>query len=109
MSMHDGISVRLGGDEFIVPALTFRQLRTLLPKLDRLQDPGARFDAAQLDAVVDIAHAALGRNYPDLTREDLEDRLTFADVPNVIAAVLTGSGLSQPITQGARADDPVGE
>jgi hypothetical protein len=106
--MHEGLTVRLGGDEFVVPALTFRQLRTLLPKLDRLQDPAAGFDAGQLDAVVDIAHAALGRNYPDLSREDLEDRLTFADVPILISAVLTGSGLARPTAE-ARADDFAGE
>ncbi len=102
---HEGMKLVLGGDDFVVPPLTFRQLRQLLPKLGRLQDPAATFDVEQLDAVTDIAHAALGRNYPEMTREDLEERLTFADVPAVIAAVLTGSGLAQE----AGADAGAGE
>ncbi len=107
MLRHEGLKLVLAGEEFIIPPLTFRQLRTLLPKLGKLQDVDAAFDEEQLDAVADIAHAALSRNYPSLTREELEDHLTFADVPAVITAVLTGSGLSQPA--GARADDFAGE
>ena len=93
----DGVKLTLDGREWIVPPLNFRQLKTLLPKLDDLQSASSGFDAAHLDAVTDLVEAALTRNYPDLTRHRIEEMITIADIPKVIAAVLTGSGFDKQV------------
>ncbi len=102
MTLHDGVCLTLGGRDFVVPALTFRQLKTLLPRLNRLQQAGGALEPEHLDIVTDLVEAALTRNYPDLTREEIESLLTFADMGPAISAVLLGSGF-------ARADAPPGE
>jgi hypothetical protein len=109
MVPHEGVSLTLAGREFIVPALTFRQLKTLLPRLNRLQAAaGGALEAEHLDIVTDLVEAALTRNYPELSREEIEERLTFAAMPRAIAAVLLGSGLTQATPPGM-GDTPPGE
>lgn len=92
--MIDGVTVRMGGRDWVVPALTLGQLRKLGPRIDQISaGPGAAMDGEAIAALVQIVAAALSRNYPDITAEQVEDLLDLGNSQAVLKAVLTGSGL----------------
>ncbi|HUC62651.1 MAG TPA: hypothetical protein VMF53_11925 [Alphaproteobacteria bacterium] len=96
---YDGVPVRLGTREWIVPALNLRQLRRLAPKFALLGSVGAGMGEEQIDALVEIAHAALGRNYPTLTEDQVAELIDLANAGTLVKAIVGVSGL----TQGPRA------
>jgi len=93
----EGAAVRFGGKDWIVPPLTLGAIRRLRPEIEALgpQAEGvAPADAmSQLDNVLAIVHAALVRNYPDLTIESLADQLELTVLADVVKAVFEVSGL----------------
>jgi hypothetical protein len=89
-----GITIAMGGRDWIVPPLTLGQLRRLGPQLERIaNDLQASMGEAAISAVVDIVTAALSRNYPEITAAQVEELLDLGNSPAVVRAVLTGSGL----------------
>src|SRR5581483_9382921 len=90
----DGVIVHMGGRDWTVPPLTFKQLRRLQPQLERLATIGAAATPEQIVAVSEIVQAALSRNYPNFTIDDVEEMLDLGNAARVIAAILTGSGLT---------------
>jgi hypothetical protein len=88
-----GITIAMGGADWVVPPLTLGQLRRLMPKLQELGDPGQPMAGPQIAVLVEIVAAALQRNYPDATAERVEELLDLGNAAPVLAAVLTGSGL----------------
>jgi hypothetical protein len=91
--MIPGVAVEMNGEEWVVPPLTLGQLRRLMPKLRQLTQIGAAMGEEQIAVLVEIVSAALQRNYPDLTSEDVERLLDLGNASRVLNAVLTGSGL----------------
>jgi hypothetical protein len=91
--MIDGIVVRMGGREWVVPPLTLGQLRKLMPKVRELSNIGADMEETQISALVEIVSAALMRNYTEATTDLVENLLDLGNAGDVLKAVLTGSGL----------------
>lgn len=89
----DGIKIKMAGKEYVVPPLNFKQLRTLKPKIESLNNLAGVPDDAQFDAVVEIVHAALSRNYPELSKDDVEGIIDLANLKTVIGAIMGVSGL----------------
>ena len=100
--MVPGVSVTMGGHDWVVPPLTLGQLRRLMPKVRQLTEIGASMGEAQISVLVDIVAAALQRNYPEITTDQVENLLDLGNANAVLNAVLTGSGLKPDGT-------PVGE
>lgn len=90
--MIDGVTLNLGGTDYVVPPLNFKALRRLLPVIERFGKAGASFTPEQMDGVVEVVHAALTRNYPDFPREQLEDVIDLGNAATVLTAVLGASG-----------------
>lgn len=90
-----GVEIQLGGRDFIVPALTLGQLRTLQPRLDGL---GTAPQSEQMATMLDAIHAAVARNYPEIDQAELEGLIDLSDLQTVFAAVMGISGLEK--TQG---------
>lgn len=90
----DGVIVHMGGRDWTVAPLTFKQLRRLQPQLERLAQVNAAAAPEQIAAVSEIVRTALSRNYPEITIEAIEDMLDLGNAARVINAILTGSGLS---------------
>lgn len=88
-----GVEVRVGQKTYIVPPLSFRQLRELKDKISKLRPGVQDFDDDTLDAFVDVIQAALSRNYPEVTREDLENDIDLGNVTDLVLAVTNTSGL----------------
>jgi len=70
--MAEAITITLGGREFTVRPLTFRQLRDVEEALGKAAKAGplTRID---FDAAIDILVAAVSRAHPELTRDAILD------------------------------------
>jgi hypothetical protein len=97
----EGVVIRMGGRDWTVPALTFKQLRQLQPQLERLSTAGPAASPDQIDAVSEIVRQALSRNYPEVTREEIEDMLDLGNAARVVTAILSGSGLVGEVHPGS--------
>lgn len=86
---YDGMPVKLGDKVMIVPPLTFKQLKSqeMKAKLLAMQKIGPRAEDAQFDALRDVVHACLVRNYPDLLAETLEEALTMGNLKAIMQAL----------------------
>ena len=93
MALIEGSKINLGGNDYIVPPLSFKHLRTLEEKIAALSGIKTKPTADQLSAVIEIVHAAITRNYPDITKEQLEDWLDIGNMKTVIPAIMGMSGL----------------
>jgi hypothetical protein len=92
MPKFTGITIKLGGEDFVVPGLNLRLVRRLTVGLDVLKT-GSELE--QLDLMVELIHGALVRNYPDMTRDALEELLDSSTAPQVFAAILRQSGFGR--------------
>ena len=91
--MIPGVTIAMGGRDWLVPPLTLGQLRRLMPKVRQLTEIGASMGEAQIAVLVEIVATALQRNYPDATADMVENLLDLGNASAVLNAVLTGSGL----------------
>ena len=91
--MLPGVTITMGGQDWLVPPLTLGQLRRLMPKVRRLTETDASMSETQIIVLVEIVAAALQRNYPEATADMVENLLDLGNASAVLNAVLTGSGL----------------
>ena len=91
--MIPGVTITMGGRDWLVPPLTLGQLRRLMPRVRQLTEIDASMSEVQIGVLVEIVAAALQRNYPDATAEMVENLLDLGNAGTVLNAVLTGSGL----------------
>jgi hypothetical protein len=91
--MIPGVTIAMGGRDWVVPPLTLGQLRRLMPKVRQLTEIGASMGEAQIGVLIEIVATALQRNYPDATADEVENLLDLGNASSVLNAVLTGSGL----------------
>jgi hypothetical protein len=91
--MIKGITVEMAGASYVVPPLTFRQIRDLQPVIERIATLSGVPSAEHVTGVAEIVRTALSRNYPELTTEAVEDLLDMGNFTTVLMAVLRGSGL----------------
>src|SRR3974390_1149959 len=91
--MLPGVTIAMGGRDWLVPPLTLGQLRRLMPKVRQLTEIGASMGETQITVLVEIVAAALQRNYPEATADMVENLLDLGNAGAVLNAVLTGSGL----------------
>ena len=91
----DGTTVRMGGADYIVAPLTFKQLRALQEKFETMSSISSVVTLAQMDAIIEIAHAALSRNYPDISIDKVENIIDMGNAAQVISAIIGVSGMEQ--------------
>lgn len=103
---YDGVAVRLGARDWIVPPLNLRQLRRLSPKFALLGSVGAGMGDEQIEALIEIAHASLARNYPDLTPDQVAELIDLANAGALVKAIVGASGLVQVTARAPRPTDP---
>lgn len=99
-----GIPVDLGGDEFIVPPLALGALEQLQERISAFR--GDIGDKDQVATVIDAAHSALKRNYPELTREEVADSIDVGNMAEVFEAVMDVSGLKRKALEAGEAPQP---
>lgn len=89
-SKFEGVALKFGEGEFVIPPLNLGQVKRLIPLIEKMRN--GTDDAEKFDAVVTVAHAALSRNYPDLTIEQVEEMVDLGNLKKVIDAVMGISG-----------------
>lgn len=90
----EGASVRLGTEDFVVPALSLGQVRRLKDDLVMVSTiHGVSLSEEQSNSVIKVLQAAISRNYPEVSAEDLEDWVDLRNLKPVLTAVLGTSGL----------------
>lgn len=78
-----GTIVQLGDKEYVVPPLLLGAVEALRPQIDSLAKP---FGSEQIDAVLKVGLAAIRRNYPEMTREQLESVVDLSNMEELMAA-----------------------
>lgn len=91
------------GQSFEVPPLNWKAQRQLsrdgiyTKVMVSQAEPGGQFNDDVMEALSKIVHAALRRNYPDITLDEVEDMLDFANMSYVLHAVTGGQlGIAEP-------------
>jgi hypothetical protein len=92
-----GTWVRMGDKEYKVAPLNFKALREMSESIGVLQNvqSGTMPTAAQMGVLVQLAHAALKRNYPIITEDEVADGLDFSNFGNVLGAVMGASAINK--------------
>lgn len=86
-----GVTVEMGGEAWVIPPLTLGQVEDLQDDIAKLSGGNPREQFAIMATVV---HAAMVRNYPELTLECVRNELLdLANVFEVTDAVMGSSGL----------------
>jgi hypothetical protein len=88
-----GIPMELGGTDYIVPPLSLGALEQLLPRITSFKANPS--DVADIKVVVDAAHAALKRNYPDIERSVIADAIGLENMMDVMDTIMDISGLKR--------------
>jgi hypothetical protein len=91
----DGTTVRMGGVDYVVAPLNFRQVRALQSKITTLGQIAGVVSDEQMSAIIEITKAALSRNYPEITVEQVEDMIDLGNAGKVIGAIMGVSGLEK--------------
>lgn len=99
--MIKGITIDLGGADYVVPPLS-------IGSLERLQDRIEAFEGGMgkesVSLMVDVAEAALKRNYPDITRDSLVEIMDVSNMEDIFSAVMDVSGLKRKAIDAGEAE-----
>lgn len=89
-----------GGRVLVIPPLslgTYEQLQSRLADLD-----DRSISPEYIGTVVDSVHAALQRNYPDMTREEVAGLIDLQNMQDVMACVLDVGGVKRKGLEAAK-------
>ena len=90
----EGVPLRLGSTDYILPPLNLAVLEKYWPVIESWAEPPASL-VERLSEGAELLHAALERNYPELTLADVKEGLDLASFPGALAALLEVSGLAR--------------
>lgn len=76
--MHEGVLVLLGGREYVLPPMTLATRRRDIATRAAIEQ--GYEEAQEQDLLVEVLHECLRRNYPQLTREQMEEGATFPEL-----------------------------
>jgi hypothetical protein len=95
--MIDGEKILVGGKEKVLPPLNWKACKKFFKEIT-----GNKLNDADLgpDLMEELIHAALVRNYPEFTRENLEEDATFGEIKDALAILLRLSGFVPGETAG---------
>ncbi len=101
---HQGIPFDFDGRTLIIPPLSLGAMEKLQGRLETMDD--ASITPEYIGTVVDSVHAALQRNYPDMTREEVAGLLDLQNMQEVMACVFDFGGVKRKALEGSKGGAP---
>lgn len=95
-----GIEHVFGDRAYTIPPLSLGALERLQGKLQALQDETNPLALSSVSTVVDAAHAALLRNYPEISREEVAELVDVSNMHEIVQKVLDVAGVLRKETEG---------
>lgn len=100
-----GVPFQFGEQTYIIPPLSLGALEQLQEKIKQVNGNGDASDFNQVSTIIDCAHAAMKRNYPEMTREDVADLVDLSNMQDVFQAVMNVSGMVQATPESAESGE----
>jgi hypothetical protein len=99
--MIPGTTFPMGGQDWLVPPLTLGQLQRFLPRVQELTAAGpvGAFGPEQIAMMVEIITAAMQRNYPEITADQVGNLLDLGNARAVLAATLSAPDAAVAVSQ----------
>ena len=109
--MIQGVQIELAGIPYTCPALSLGQVEVYG---DRLSAYRGGMGRESVGLVIDVTHAALSRNYPDMTRAEVAEGIDLGSLGVVMDAVMGVSGLKSSAAaalpgEGQATANPIGQ
>lgn len=98
-----GVTIELNGTNYVIPPIALGALEQLQERIVAFN--GNVQDVKQISTVIDCAYAALRRNYPDMTREEVADLIDIGNMNEVFVAMMDVSGLKRKEQEAAQAGE----
>lgn len=81
-----------GGVEYVIPPLNLRSLEHLGEKLNNIDGSDM---LTQIKTIGEAAHLAIQRNYPEVTKEQVDELIDVGNMLDVMACVMDVSGMKR--------------
>lgn len=85
---HRGTRLVLGGLAFVLPPLSLGAVEDFEERIEKM---ATMTKGEQLRTIVDLAHRALTRNYPAMTRDEVRELIDVANANSVYMAIMSAS------------------
>jgi hypothetical protein len=83
-----------GGRRYVVPPLALGDLELYQERIAAIQGL-QMLDPVAVKTVLDVTHAALSRNYPEMTRDQVGQLIDVGNMDEVLACVLDAGGIKR--------------
>lgn len=93
--LYEGESIKIKGDEYIIPGLSLGQIEQFADRIAVVAAGGDKLNKEIIQTISEIIQAALSRNYPEITLEQVKDMLDMRNMRQVFEAVMGASGFKQ--------------
>ena len=92
IALYEGETIVIRGNEYVIPGMSFAQLEANAEDIDKIMTAKDEDMMKMLGVTSKIVHLAMGRNYPDLTLDEVKDMLDMRNMQKIIQAIMGGSG-----------------
>ena len=94
---YEGQEVKVGGEVFIIPPLSFgilKRHKVFIESIGKTRDDGtSKTPLEDLPGICMVVHEAIKRNYPEITLEQVEDLIDMNNFGTIFNAIMQNSGL----------------
>lgn len=98
---YPGRPVTLGGKRYIIPSLSIGDAKRLWPQIMSLgKIKGPEELTQQWEIGIEAIYCALRRNYPEITKDQVESMISARDYYDVYVAVALESGIMTTVPTG---------
>lgn len=95
---YHGEEITLGDRMFVLPPMSLGAIKR---HRDLLENIGSMNPLAAVEGIASLVHAALSRNYPEITLEEVEDMVDLSNAQKIIESITRVSGLVGKANPGA--------
>lgn len=97
-----GIPFEFSDRVLVIPPLSLGAMEQMQERLSGIKEDLS--DPVYIGTVIDTLHAALGRNYPDMTREEVADLVDLENMQDVMECAMDVAGLKRKALEAAKGD-----